>query len=125
MDKHKSVGVDNVHAAMLKVAPEFFARILSKVWEKVGESLIVPTSWSTGITRRTSQLPALVYDVTHTFEVLEKAVTAELECVLKTDRMEYGFQSLINILQAAVKVAAKLDDRIGQVLEVLELAKTY
>lgn len=42
MEKHKAVGVDNVHIEMLQIAPDIFARVLAQLWEKVGETALMP-----------------------------------------------------------------------------------
>lgn len=49
MERHKEVGVDNVHAEMLQTAPQLFARILKKLWAKVVETLLIPEAWTTGV----------------------------------------------------------------------------
>lgn len=63
--------------------------------------------------------------LSHVRKVLEKSVTAELEQVFKTDRMQSGFQRRLNILQAALEIAESLGQEIGGLLAVLDLAKAY
>lgn len=49
----------------------------------------------------------------------------DLEAYLKTDMMQYRFQHNIKILQAALEVAARLEQEVGQLLAILDLAKEY
>lgn len=63
--------------------------------------------------------------LSHIRKILEKAVTAELEDVLCTDRMQYGFQRHMNILQAAIEIAARLEEQVGKLMAVLDHAKAY
>lgn len=49
MHRNKAVGVDNIHSEMLQTAPALFARVLTKMWEVVGRTKIVPESWARGI----------------------------------------------------------------------------
>lgn len=52
-------------------------------------------------------------------------MTYELEESLHTDRMQFGFQRNLNILQAALEIASRLEREVGQLLAVLDLAKSY
>lgn len=63
--------------------------------------------------------------LSHVRKILEIDVTAELETVLRTDRMQFGFQQNQNTLQAALDIAAAVEAEIGQLLVVLDLAKAY
>lgn len=131
MDRHKSEGVDNVHAKMLQIVPELFARLLESFWENVGENLMVPEAWNMGILvplhkKDKQDDPAKYWPLcmlSHICKVPEKAVTATLEQFLHSDRMQYGFQRYINILQAAIEKSARLEEKIGQLLAVLDLPK--
>lgn len=49
MEKHKAVGVDNIHSDMLQVAPTIFSRLLTHLWAKVSSTLIVPEAWNVGV----------------------------------------------------------------------------
>lgn len=100
MYKQKAVDVDDFHAEMLQVAPDLFARVLAKLWEKVGETLLIPEACNTGILvplyKKGEQDDPANYRplcmFSHIRKVLEKAITAELELLLKTDRMQCEFQ---------------------------------
>lgn len=49
----------------------------------------------------------------------------ELEKVLQTDRMNFGFQRIINTLQAALDIAAVVEAELGQMLAIIDLTKAY
>lgn len=133
MERHKAIGVDNVHAEMLQTAPALFARALSKLWEVVGTTLMVPKSWTTGVLvplHKHGPLsdPAFYRPLCmllHVRKILEKAVMAEIEQALGKDRMQYGFQKNLNTPQSALDIAAVVEEEIGQLLAVLDLAKAY
>lgn len=72
--------------------------------------MLIPEAWSTGVL-----VPLLkngnkadpgnyrpICMLSHVRKVIEKTVTTELEGELKADRMQFGFQRNINILQAAL-----------------------
>lgn len=86
MVKHKAVGVDSIHVEMLQTAPALSARVLAVVWEKVGETKLIPEVWSTGILvplhKKDSQCDPANYRplcmLSHVRKVLEKEVIAKL-----------------------------------------------
>lgn len=49
MEKHKTVGVDNIHADMFQFSPMLFAGLLTKIWAKVGSTLLIPEAWNVGV----------------------------------------------------------------------------
>lgn len=63
--------------------------------------------------------------LSHIRQILEKAVVEELEEATKTDRMQYGFQTRLNTLQAAIEGAASLEENKELLAAVLDLTKAY
>lgn len=51
--------------------------------------------------------------LSHVRKILEKAVTAELEERLGTDRMQFGFHRNLNTLQESLDIAAIIEAEIG------------
>lgn len=56
---------------------------------------------------------------------MEKAITAEIEATLLTDRMQFGFQRNLNTVQAALDIAAVVEAELGEIIAGLDLAKAY
>lgn len=46
MERQKSVGLVNVHSEILMVAPRMSDRILTNLWDKEGETLLVHKLWT-------------------------------------------------------------------------------
>lgn len=46
MPRNNEVGLDNIHSEMLQKSPTLFARVLKKMWEVVGSTTKIPTSWT-------------------------------------------------------------------------------
>lgn len=117
MDKHKAIGVDNVHVELLQIEPVLFARILSKVWETIGNKMSVPRSWTMGIlvplqksglgNNPENYQPLCM--LSNIRKVIEKSVTAKLEQVISTDRMKFGFQRNISTLHSALDIAEMIE----------------
>lgn len=63
--------------------------------------------------------------LSHIRKNLEKAVNMELKEHVKTEKIQFGFQRHINILQAALEIASRLEKEVGQILAILDLAKAY
>lgn len=91
---------------MMQTTPELFARLLAKVWETVGITIIVPSSWTNGVLvplhKSGRQDDPANYRhhciLSYIRKVLKKAVTMELEKAIGTDRMQFGFQMNISTL---------------------------
>lgn len=66
-----------------------------------------------------------LFMLSHIREILEKAVKIELESVLSTERMQFGFQRNLYTLQVALDIAAVVEAELGQMLAVLDLPKAY
>lgn len=63
--------------------------------------------------------------LSHMRKAIERAVVDELDEIITPDRMQYGFQRAINTLQAALDVAAILNEAIEHLIAVLDLTKEY
>lgn len=133
MEKYKAVGSDNVHAEMLQVAPGLFASLLTQWWIVVGRTGIVPDSWNTSVLvplfKKGEQYNTASYRplcmLSHIRKILEKVVVEELDELTTTDRMQYGFQTRINTLQAEIEITARLESKEQLMAVILDLTKAY
>lgn len=133
MERQNAIDVDKIHAEMLQTAPVLFERVLTKLWEVVSSVLMVHREWTTGVLvplhkKGTQSDPAKYRPLcmlSHVRKILEQALTAELETVMSTDRIQYGFQNNLITLQAALYITAAVEAEIGQLLSVLDQTKAY
>lgn len=63
--------------------------------------------------------------LSHVRKEIDLAVVDELDEITHTYRMQFGFQRLINTLQAAVDVAAVLNEAAEYLVAVIYLTKAY
>lgn len=95
MQRNKAVGVDNVHSEMLKTSPDLFAKLLTKIWEVVGETRVIPDSWTQGILfplhKKGPHIKPENYRplcmLSHIRKTIERAVADELDELVVPDRM--------------------------------------
>lgn len=133
MEANKAVGTDGVHVEMMKANPPVAATLLTKVWKAVGRTKQVPEEWLKGIIvplykgKGGQKEPANFRPLcilSHARKVVEKAVVLNLDRTYETDKAQYGFQSGIQITQAALSVLAAM--RSGaEFIVALDLAKAY
>lgn len=133
MGRNKAAGGGHVHAEMMKANAPAIARTLSKCWKVIGASKQVPHHWLQGtivlLFKGKGKMGSpknyrSLCMLGHARKVVEKAVVAQLEAIVKTDTAQFGFQQGIQIEHAVLRVAALI--RMGiQYLLVLDLAKAY
>lgn len=115
------------------MAPSLFPSLFANMWEVVGVTAIIPKSWCMGImvpllkkgaNHEPSNYRPLCM-LSHVRKILEIAVVEELYSLVRPDRIQFGFQSHINTLQAAMDIAAKLNELVQKIIAVLDLTKAY
>lgn len=133
MDNNKAVGTDGAHVEILKCNAGKIAKLLTEVWCTIGHTIIILTDWLRGIIvplykgKGEQEHPKSYRPLTilsHIRKITEKAVILELEKVVETDRAQFGFQSGLPVLQAALSVLAALKST-AKFIAVLDLAKAY
>lgn len=63
--------------------------------------------------------------LSHIRKSIERAVIDALDELICPDRMQFGFQRAINTLQAAIDVAAVLNEAVQHLFAILDLTKAY
>lgn len=133
MEANKVIGSDGIHVEMLKANPGEAAELLTKMWQLVGETGIVPRGWLTGtivpfhIGKGEQQEPANsrpLCILSHVRKLVEKAVVTELVRTFVTSNAQYVFQNGIQVTQAALSVLAAIY-KGADFIVVLDLAKAY
>lgn len=130
---NKVVGADNAHSELMQTTPIIFTRLLSNVWELVGSNKIIPSGWTQGIMvplikkgaqDRPEKYRSLCM-LSHVRKAIERAVVDELHEIVRKDYMQFGLQLTIDTLQAAIVVAAVLNEADEYLVVVLDLTKAY
>lgn len=87
--------MDDVHSEMLQTAPAVFARVITKIWEVVGKTKVIPEAWTRGIlvplhkkganNKLENYRPLCM--LSHNRKAVERAVVDELGDIVRPDRM--------------------------------------
>lgn len=113
MESNKAIGLDGIHVKMLKANPGASSELLTTIWQVVGKTGIVSHSWIKDTIvplfkgKGDQQEPANwrpLCILSHARKLVEKAVVMELDRTFVTDKAQYGFQSIIQVTQAALSV---------------------
>lgn len=109
------------------------AMTLRKCWRTVGKTRIILPRWLEGIIVPLLKGKGGMCDpknyrplciLSHARKLVGKAIIAQMEDLVETDRAQFVFQEGIQIEQTSLRVAALLHDGILFIL-VLDLSKAY
>lgn len=118
---------------MLKSNALKTASLLTYMWCTIGHTRIVPVDWLRRILfplykgKGEQANPQNSYPLTilsHVCKITEKAVVLELEKVVTTDKLQFGFQAGLQVEQAALSILAALKT-VERYISILDLSKTY